>query len=77
MSEPISSGGVVGAAHVATAAGAVTSTVSGVVTYFGLSQAEWAIVGIWFGMALGLAGYVTSWYFQRKNYQLNAKRGAE
>lgn len=59
-------------ANAATATGAVTSVASGAINYFGLTQSEWSIVGIWFGMALGLAGYITSLYFQRKNYQLNA-----
>jgi hypothetical protein len=44
---------------------------------FGLTLSQWTVVGIVFGMVIGLAGWLTNLYYRRAHFKLAESRANE
>lgn len=61
-------------ATTATYAGSTVSIVSGVAKVFGLTQAEWAVIGVIGGLIVGVIGLAVNWCYRHKHYKLAERR---
>ena len=61
-------------ATTATYSGATVSVVSGVAKVFGLTEAEWAVIGVIGGLIVGVVGLAVNWCYQHKHYKLAERR---
>ncbi len=62
------------AATAATYVGGGTAALSGAAKVFGLTQDEWAVLGIIGGLLVGVAGLVIQWWYRHKHYSLAERR---
>jgi TRAP-type C4-dicarboxylate transport system permease large subunit len=46
-------------------------------TVLGLTLTQWSVLGILFGMAMGLAGWVVNWWYRRAHFNLAKRNQAE
>lgn len=70
--EAVASGAKVATA--ATYAGSTVSIVSGAAKVFGLTQAEWAVIGVVGGLVVGVAGLAIQWCYRHKHFKLAERR---
>lgn len=70
--EAVASGAKVATA--ATYAGSTVSIVSGAAKVFGLTQAEWAVIGVIGGLIVGVVGLAVNWCYRHKHYKLAERR---